>query len=351
MKGKPKKSPREKDLTARYLAGGLDEDRIEQQERFGDKSKNFQRRKTERTALLRAAEGEASAADIESLPTGDVVQVHSLYSEVEAAGGRTLLCVVRRTLTKVANDFVVVGDVVRFRETGTSDEQGRPEAVIEQILPRRTLLTRADSFKAIEAHPIVANADQMLIVAALAEPWPKWGLIDRMLIAAEAGGLEPILCLNKADLATTKGGQKELAFALEALAHYQSMGVTTIQTSVTAGQGLDALKAMLAGQTTVLAGHSGVGKSSLIRAIQPSLDLRVGAISNYTGKGRHTTTSAKRYPLDGGGYVIDTPGVKLFGLWNVTRDNLAEFFPDVEGETAPDWRQESYARILESLPG
>jgi ribosome biogenesis GTPase len=278
--------------------------------------------------------------------------VHSLYSEVEAPpGGRTLLCDVRRTLTRAANDFVVVGDVVRFRETGTSDDQGRPEAVIEQILPRRTLLTRADSFKAIEAHPIVANADQMLIVAALAEPWPKWGLIDRMLIAAEAGGLRPILCLNKADLAATKGGQKELAFALEALAHYGSMGVTTIQTSVTAGQGLDELKAMLAGRTTVLAGHSGVGKSSLIRAIQPALDLRVGAISNYTGKGRHTTTSAKRYPLDGGGYVIDTPGVKLFGLWNVTRDNLAEFFPDVEGETAPEWRQESYARILESLPG
>jgi ribosome biogenesis GTPase len=351
MKGKPKKSPREKDLTARYLSGGLDEDRVDQQERFGDKSKNFQQRKTERTTLLRAAEGEATAADIESLPTADVVQVHSLFSEVEAAGGRRLLCVVRRTLTRAANDFVVVGDVVRFRETGMVDDQGRPEAVIEQILPRRTLLTRADSFKAIEAHPIVANADQMLIVAALAEPWPKWGLIDRMLIAAEAGGLRPILCLNKADLAETKGGQKELAFALEALAHYESMGVTTIQTSVTARQALDALQAMLAGKTTVLAGHSGVGKSSLIRAIQPALDLRIGAISGYTGKGRHTTTSAKRYPLDGGGYVIDTPGVKLFGLWNVTRENLPGFFPDVEAQTAPEWRQESYARILESLPG
>ena len=349
MKGKPKKSPREKDLTARYLSGGLDEDRVEQQERFGDKSKHFQRRKTERTALLRAAE-EADVPDVEALPIGDVVQVHSLFSEVEVAGGKILLCVVRRTLTKVADGFVVVGDRVRFRETGMVDDQGRSEAVIEQILPRRTLLTRADSFKAIEAHPIVANADRMLIVAALAEPWPKWGLIDRMLIAARAGGLEPVLCLNKADLAATKGGQKELDFALGALAHYASMGVTTIQTSVTAPLGLDELKAMLRDQTTVLAGHSGVGKSSLIRAIQPALDLRIGAISGYTGKGRHTTTSAKRFLLDGGGYVIDTPGVKLFGLWNVTRENLPEFFPDVEGGTAPQWRQDSFARIVESLP-
>jgi ribosome biogenesis GTPase len=80
------------------------------------------------------------------------------------------------------------------------------------------------------------------------------------------------------------------------------------------------------------------------------LDLRIAAISGYTGKGRHTTTSAQRFPLDAGGYVIDTPGVKLFGLWNVTRENLVEFFPDVEAQTAPDWRQESYQRILESLP-
>jgi ribosome biogenesis GTPase len=249
----------------------------------------------------------------------------------------------------VAAGFIVVGDRVRFRDGGTVDDQGRPEAVIEQILPRRTLLTRADSFKAIEAQPIVANADQMLIVAALAEPWPKWGLIDRMLIAARGGGLSPIVCLNKADLAETKGGRKELDFALAALGHYASMGVTTLQTSVTAGLGLDALRDLLRGKTTVLAGHSGVGKSSLVRAIQPTLDLRIGAISNYTGKGRHTTTTSQRFLLDMGGYVIDTPGVKLFGLWNVTREKLPEFFPDVEAGTAPEWRVESYQRIAESL--
>ncbi len=329
MKGKPKKSPREKDLTSRYFSGNLDEDRVEQGERFGDRSRHFQQRKTEKTAILRAAE-ETVGGDIDALPVGDVIRVYSLFCEVESAG-RIWFCVVRRTLTKVAAGFIVVGDQVRFRDGGTIDEQGRPEAVIE-------------------AQPIVANADQMLIVAALAEPWPKWGLIDRMLVAARAGGLFPIVCMNKADLIETKGGKKELTTALAAMDHYRSIGITTLQTSVPAGLGLEKLKELLANKTTVLSGHSGVGKSSLIRAVQPSLDLRVAAISNYTGKGRHTTTTAHRFALDGGGYVIDTPGVKLFGLWNVTRENLPEFFPDIEAGTAPQWRQESYQRILESLP-
>jgi len=347
MKGKPKKSPREKDITSRYLGGGMDMDRLDQEERFGDRSKNFQQRKTERTAVARAAE-ESVGGDVDALPVGDIVQVHSRYCEVQFED-RVWLCEVRRTLTKVSAGFVLVGDRVRFRDGGTFDEQGRPEAIIEKIEPRRTLLTRADSFKAIEAQPIVANADQVLIVAALAEPWPKWGLIDRMLVAARAGGLDPIVCLNKADLAETSGGKKELEQALAAIDHYQSMGITTLKTSVPHNLGLDTLKSRLKNKLTVLAGHSGVGKSSLIKAIQPSLDLRIAAISGYTGKGRHTTTSSQRFPLDEGGYVIDTPGVKLFGLWNVTRENLPEFFPDIESETAPIWRQESYQRILDSL--
>lgn len=347
MRGKPKKSAREKDLTARYLSGGLDEDRVEQGERFGDRSKNYQKRKTERTALKRAA-SEESASDLSALPEGEVIQVHSLYCEVESEG-KVRLCVVRRTFTKASDEFVVVGDRVKFRERGTIDEQGRAEAVIEQILPRATLLTRADSFKAITSQPIVANAQQMLIVVALAEPWPKWGLVDRMLVAAQAGGLRPVLCLNKVDLADTKDGGKHVEFAREALAHYVSIGVHALEASVPADRGIDRLRDLLRGHTTVLAGHSGVGKSSLIRAVDPELDLRVGDISRYTGKGRHTTTSARRYLLKEGGYVIDTPGVKLFGLWNVTRENLEAFFPDVAAGEAPQWRMESYQRILESL--
>ena len=224
------------------------------------------------------------------------------------------------------------------------------EAVIEQILPRQTVLTRADSFKGMEQHPIVANAEQMLIVASLRNPRIKWGLIDRMLVATQCGKLTPILCLNKVDLAPPEEGEaKDVVQARAALAHYGSMGIRVLQTSAEAKIGLDELSAIINGHETVLAGHSGVGKSSLINAIQPTLNLRTAEISGYTGKGRHTTTSARRYPLEGGGAVIDTPGVKMFGLWGLTPKTLIEYFPDIAAGTAPLWRQESYERIVESL--
>lgn len=364
-----RKSTREKDLTSRYMSGGMDEDRVERSQRFTGRSKNAEQNKILATAVMRAQE--QAGADVEQLPVGEVIQVFSLFSEVEHEGA-TFLCVMRKTLSKVSGTSIVVGDRVRFLavaepEHALEDPPGttaadpsmppKPrEGVIEQILPRRTVLTRADSFKGIEQHPIVANAGQMLIVASLREPTVKWGLIDRMLVAARAGGLRPVVCLNKIDLAKPKAGAADgavppdLAEAREALAHYRTLDVITVEASVEQNKGLDEVRDLLHGQTTVLAGHSGVGKSSLARAIQPSLDLRVGAISGYTGKGRHTTTSARRYVLDVGGAVVDTPGVKLFGLWGVTRENLPEFFPDVSEGAAPAWRRQSYERILESLP-
>ena len=163
-------------------------------------------------------------------------------------------------------------------------------------------------------------------------------------------GLRPIVCLNKVDVAERDA--EDMAFARDALAHYERLGIKTLQSSAELQVGLDELRDLLRNQTTVLAGHSGVGKSSLIRAIQPQLDLKVGEVSRYTDKGRHTTTSARRYPLDFGGTVIDTPGVKHFGLWGVTAENLSEYFPDVSEGSAPEWRKESYQRILASLsPG
>ena len=346
LKRNRKKNPRDKDLTSQYLSGAMNEDALESVERFSGRESSAQQRKMQRTALLRLAE-EAADANIDQLPIGQVTQVYSLFVELES-DGIDWICVFRKTFTKVYEP-PIVGDRVRFRDTGLKEERGRPEAVIEALLPRQTVLTRADSFKAIEQQPIVANADQMLIVTTLREPRIKFGIIDRMIVAAQSGGLRPILCLNKLDLLSDD--DEELMRAREAMAHYQKIGVTTLESSTVSKTGLDAIKTALQQGTTVLAGQSGVGKSSLIRALEPNLDLRIGAISGYTGKGRHTTTSARRYRLSNGACVIDTPGVKLFGLWGVSRENLRSYFPDVEDETAPPWRVESYQRILESLPG
>src|SRR5262249_50289340 len=160
-----------------------------------------------RTTLMRTEE-QADLSDVAALPVGRVIEMHSLFCQVEHPTG-TRLCVVRKTLTKITGGDIVVGDEVRFRDLGTTDEQGRPEAIIEQILPRRTILTRSDSFKQIQSHPIVANAQQMLIVFSLRQPNVKWGLIDRMLIAAQSGGLVPILCQNKIDLADAASAQSD----------------------------------------------------------------------------------------------------------------------------------------------
>jgi ribosome biogenesis GTPase len=332
------------DLTSQYLRGDLADDAPDTAQRFSRRSKRHQHNKIVKTARLRA-EAAAQVADLEVLPVGRVIQVFSLYTAVEHQA-TTWLCVGRRTYERATGLTPIVGDLARFRETGGRTEEGLCEAVIEQILPRRTLLTRADSFKQVASHPIVANADRMLIVAALCQPSIKWGLIDRMLIAAQAGGLVPTLCINKVDL--DSGGR--LAEVQEILAHYASMGIQSLQCSVMTGQGLEEARRLLSSGITVLAGHSGVGKSSLVRAIDPMLDIRVGAISGYTGKGIHTTTSARLYHTAAGGDVIDTPGVKLFGLWGITRENLDKFFPDIQAGTAPPWRVQSRQRILASLP-
>lgn len=330
------------DWTRRFQQDQHDEDHLQEVGKFSKRSKFAHLEKIRRTTQLRSTS--EAAADIEQLPVGEVTQVYSLFVELEHAG-RTLLATQRSSMRKLCETDVVVGDQVRFRETGVTHESGRPEAIIEAILPRQTILLRSDSFKQIHQHPIVANAQQMLIVASIRQPRVKWGLIDRMLIAAQSGGLKPVFCLNKMDLAD----DEDLAEVEPILAHYRTLDFAVICASVERQQGIEEVAAVLSDHVTVLAGHSGVGKSSLIRAVAPSIDVKIGAVSGFNEKGRHTTTSAKKYPLPSGGIVIDTPGVRHFGLWNVTGDNLGDFFPDLDRDDAPEWRQESYQRILESL--
>jgi ribosome biogenesis GTPase len=367
----PKRRPRTKDFRhALDEQGGREavhDDLTADRQKFGKRSKFHQQNKTLRTATGRMADVEL-AAERKKLPVGEVIQVYSLFADVhprdeavarsavDRTGSPMYLCTARRTMRKlIAEELgeMVVGDLVRFAPTGGTtrlpggeSEQYQLEGVIESVLPRKSILTRVDSFEDHKQDPIVANADQFLIVASMHNPFPRFGLIDRMLVAAQAGKLTPAIVINKADLAAEA---EDAPGTMAALEHYRTLSIPALLTSTVSGEGLEELRRLLAGRVTVLAGHSGVGKSSLLTAIEPTLDLRVAEVSASHQKGRHTTTSARRYALAGGGAVVDTPGVKVFGLWNVDPESLIDYFPDVAAGTAPPWRVESFERIRESL--
>lgn len=216
---------------------------------------------------------------------------------------------------------VIVGD--RVRVVGdTSGEEGTLGRIV-QVEDRRTVLRRTADDDDPYERPIVANADQLVIVTALADPPPRTGMIDRILVAGFDAGIAPLLCLTKADLA----GPEEL------VAQYAPLGVP-VQT-VSPGADLTALRAALTGRTSVFVGHSGVGKSTLVNALIPDAHRGTGAVNEVTGRGRHTSSSAiaLRLPdLDGTGdpgWVIDTPGVRSFGLSHVTRESLIAAFADL----------------------
>ena len=168
-------------------------------------------------------------------------------------------------------------------------------------------------------HIIAANVDQVLIVSALAEPGLKLGLIDRYLVSAEIGGVRAVIVLNKADLV-------DLAAHQWVIGLYAQLGYETVVTSVTDGRGLADLRALLATGVTAVTGQSGVGKSSLLNAIQPGLNLKVREVSDWTFKGKHTTTTAELIGLETGGFVVDTPGLRQFELWGTVPGELEGHF-------------------------
>jgi ribosome biogenesis GTPase / thiamine phosphate phosphatase len=214
---------------------------------------------------------------------------------------------------------VVVGDRVGL----VGDVSGREGTLarIVRLEQRTTVLRRtADDDDPVE-RVIVANADQLGIVTAVAEPEPRPRLIDRCLVAAYDAGLEPLLCVTKADLADPS----------PLLVSYAPLGITTVVTAL--GADLDPLRERLRGRWSVLVGHSGVGKSTLVNALVPGADRSIGAVNVVTGRGRHTSTSAVALPLPEGGWVIDTPGIRSFGLAHVDPRHLVHAFPDLDQET------------------
>ncbi|HUG94147.1 MAG TPA: ribosome small subunit-dependent GTPase A [Planctomycetaceae bacterium] len=244
---------------------------------------------------------------------GRVIAAAGLTSLVETGDGRRFECTVRgvvRELTRDARNAVVTGDRVLFQPAAGSG------GVIERVNPRYGVIARQQHGR---EHILVSNVDQVLIVASLADPPLKPGLIDRLLISAEKGGVRAIVCLNKCDLVDPAAVQP-LAGALARL------GYDVVLTSAADGRGLVRLRCLLAGHETVIAGQSGVGKSSLLNALEPKLNLQTDVVSGWTRKGRHTTRRAVLYRLGFGGWIADTPGVRQFELWDVQRDEVEGYF-------------------------
>lgn len=217
---------------------------------------------------------------------------------------------------------IAVGDIVHF----STEDDAANTAIISDITPRRNYIVRVSPHNRNQKHIVAANLDTALVMATLAEPRTSHGFIDRFLITAEAYHIPAILVVNKVDLHNSKH-QDQLA---EWKDIYEQAGYEVYPISALHPETIVSLMARLEGKTTLFSGHSGVGKSTLINALMPDLQLRTGEVSEWSGKGQHTTTFAEMFDLpDGKGKIIDTPGVKEFGLIDLEREELSHYFPEM----------------------
>lgn len=213
---------------------------------------------------------------------------------------------------------VVVGDWVKFE----ADEQGG--YVISAIEPRSNYIIRRASNLSKESHIIAANIDQALLVVTLFSPETALEFVDRFLVTCEAYKVPVTILLAKIDLARQHPEAVEEFYSI-----YQKAGYKIVEVSATEGEGIETVRELLRGKTTLLSGNSGVGKSTLVAAVEQGLDIKTGEISQSHHKGKHTTTFSTMYPLADGGYIIDTPGIKGFGLIDIDDAELAHYFPEM----------------------
>ena len=247
---------------------------------------------------------------------GRVLRVQGLISIVRDDQGVFFQCATRRLLKTLATDMrhvVAAGDVVWFRPEGAT------EGIIERVEPRRGVVSRTSRGR---QHVLVANVDQLIIVTSTAEPRIKPNLIDRLLVTADKAGVRPVICINKIDLI-------EPADLMPLAGVYAQLGYDVLFVSAATGMGIEQLRNRLADAESVVSGQSGVGKSSLLNAVEAGLHLRVQTVSEESQKGRHTTTTAELIPLSFGGYVVDTPGIRQFQLWDVIPEEVASYFREL----------------------
>ncbi len=305
---------RDGDFTRRFAQDEEETENVRQSERISGKG-DLTRKRT-----ILADEGEDGEIDLQVDETGclkgRVLSVRGLFSTVDADDGRRYECATRRLLKTLITDkrhVVATGDRVVFRPVGED------EGIILKTEPRHGSISRTSRGR---QHVIVANVDLFVIVASAAEPYLKPHLIDRFLVTAEKAGIEPLICINKVDLV-------DPAKLQTLVGAYQQIGYATLLASTVTGQGISRLRQFLHGNASAVVGQSGVGKSSLLNIIDPNLDIRVRTVSTESQKGRHTTTNATLWPLEGGGYLVDTPGIRQFELWDVIPREVAGFFPDL----------------------
>ena len=318
------KKPRRKNWTSESI-DIWDDANYQTEERIIPRGEHERRRNLEAQAFDETLLSSELASDIETDPAqiGLVVEISSGLCRVEI-GDKTFVCTLRGNLQTHETGYsnlIAVGDHV------TISQEGSENGVVENVLPRRSILARSHGRILSLQQIVVANVDQILIVAAWREPhiWPQ--LLDRYLITAQRNNLKAIICINKIDLIED---QQSFNATIQPYAKLEHQFVLT---STVLGNGIRELSSILEGNTTVLAGLSGVGKSSLLTAIQPSLNLRTSSVAErglFRGQGKHTTTQSSLWKLDNGSVVIDTPGIRDFGLKGITKSQLASWYPEMK---------------------
>lgn len=225
----------------------------------------------------------------------------------------------------VATNPVAVGDRVRYECDGDAEPDALHPAVIKEVLPRSNYVIRRSTNLSRQAHVIAANLDRAILVVTLYFPEIKLPFLDRLLVTCEVYGVKPVIVLNKLDLYREPAAEEVENFCNI----YRSAGYTVLECSALTGEGIDELRKLCSHGTSLVSGESGVGKSSVIKALDPSLDPKVGSISLAHLQGRHTTSLYEMYPMQRGGFIVDTPGLRGFGLVDLEKEEISKYFPEM----------------------